>query len=275
MTPSWQIGPVALPFPLLLTLAAVALGWFVGKRLGRSAGIDAEPLLLRMLLVGMIGARLGFVWQWRAAYFAEPLTMLDIRDGGFEATAGVAIAALYGMYRVRRHGAPRAPVVAALLTTGIVWTLGSFALAVNTRPVVPLPTISLPAVGGPAVTLSEFVGKPTVINLWATWCPPCQREMPLLQNAQQANAAVNFVFVNQGESPEVVAGYLNRHALKLDNVLVDTRLQVGSYVGQHALPVTLFFDARGQLVSSRIGELSTATLEQRLIELRPPIPAAR
>jgi hypothetical protein len=50
----------------------------------------------------------------------------------------------------------------------------------------------------------------------------------------------------------------------LSNVLLDTKGEVGSKFGQSALPTTLFFDARGQLVGTRVGELSRATLTQRL-----------
>lgn len=263
-----QVGPLALPYPLLVTMAAVAFGWFVGKRLGRSAGADAEPLLFRMLLIGLVAARLAFVWQWRAPYFADPLTILDIRDGGWDAAAGVAAAFLYGLYRVRRRGALRKPVVAAALTTGTIWALGMFVITMGSHDAVPLPQLSLSSMEGHPVSLAGFAGKPTVINLWATWCPPCQREMPVLQRAQAANADVNFVFVNQGETPSTIRSYMDRRTLTLRNVLVDAQLQVGSAFGQRALPTTLFFDARGQLVGTRIGELSEATLTQRLSELR-------
>ena len=92
--------------------------------------------------------------------------------------------------------------------------------------------------------------------------------MPVLQQAQGANPDVNFVFVNQGEKADDIQGFIGRQGLALRNVLVDERLQTGSALGHRALPTTLFFDARGRLVSSRIGELSSATLAQRLNELR-------
>ena len=84
--------------------------------------------------------------------------------------------------------------------------------------------------------------------------------MPVLQQAQGANPDVNFVFVNQGEKPDAIQSFIDRQGLTLRNVLVDERLQTGSALGYRALPTTLFFDARGQLVSTHIGELSQATL---------------
>ena len=275
MTQSLQIGPLALPYGLLVTMAAIGLGWFIAGRLARRAGIDAEPVLTRMLLIGLVAARLAFVWQWRGPYFDAPLSILDIRDGGWDAATGLAAACFYGLYRMRKLPGLSKPVLAAVLTTGVVWALGSFAITLGGRQAVPLPQLSLASLDGRAVPLAGFIGKPTVLNLWATWCPPCRREMPVLQQAQGANPDVNFVFINQGEKADDIQGFIDRQGLTLRNVLVDERLQTGSALGHRALPTTLFFDARGQLVSTRIGELSPATLAQRLNELRAATPPGK
>src|SRR5690554_8147761 len=60
---------------------------------------------------------------------------------------------------------------------------------------------------GNQLTLSDYKGKPVVVNLWATWCPPCIREMPVLDEAQQANQDIHFVFVNQGEDSAEVTHF--------------------------------------------------------------------
>ncbi len=67
-----------------------------------------------------------------------------------------------------------------------------------------IPDISVRDIDGQPVSLQDLAGKPLVINLWATWCPPCRREMPVLAAAQQANPDVRFVFVNQGEGQLLV-----------------------------------------------------------------------
>lgn len=273
MSQSIQFGPLALPYGVVATLLAIALSGFLARRLARAAGVDAESLLTQMLLVGVVGARLGFVWQWREQYLANPLSILDIRDGGWEATAGLAVALLFGMYRARRQGGLRKPVIVAVLVTGSVLLLNSFWALLASSPAVPLPAISLSSLEGRPVSLAGFSGKPTVLNLWATWCPPCRREMPILQQAQDANPDVNVVFVNQGETAPTISGFLARHGLALRNVLLDPERRVGLALGQRALPTTLFFDARGQLVDTRIGELSQATLAQRLAALRETLPA--
>lgn len=254
-----------MPVAPLLLAGAAWIGLVVGRRAGRPAGIDPEPVLWRMLMLALLFARLGFVWQWRGVYLNDPLSILDIRDGGWEPVVGVAAASLYGLSQVSRQAVLRRPVGAASVVTLTLWLAGqaaSLAWPVDRREV--LPGLSLPSLDGPVVTLSSYVGKPTVVNLWATWCPPCRREMPLLQQAQGQHADVNFVFVDQGETRDEVARYLASQGLTLGNVLLDAHKASGAAFDAPALPTTLFFDGRGHLVSTRVGSLSEATLAQRL-----------
>ncbi|MBC7394053.1 MAG: TlpA family protein disulfide reductase [Variovorax sp.] len=264
-----QLGPLAVPLAPVVLAVAAALGLAVGKRLGRRVGVDAEPALLRMFLLGLLAARLGFVWEWRGVYLHEPWSILDIRDGGWEPMAGFAVVCLYGLVLLKRLPVLRKPIMGAALALLVSWTAGEVAIAtltVGARQ--PMPTLSLQTLDGGSVTLASFVGKPTVVNLWATWCPPCRREMPLLQQAQAAHSELNFVFVNQGETREDVVRYLQGQGIALRNVLLDARRATGAAFNEQAMPTTLFFDAQGRLVSTRVGALSAATLAQRLDAFR-------
>ena len=264
-----QLGPLAVPLAPVVLAVAAALGLAVGKRLGRRVGVDAEPALLRMFLLGLLAARLGFVWEWRGVYLHEPWGILDIRDGGWEPMAGFAVVCLYGLVLLKRLPVLRKPIMGAALALLVSWTAGEVAIAtltVGARQ--PMPTLSLQTLDGGSVTLASFVGKPTVVNLWATWCPPCRREMPLLQQAQAAHSELNFVFVNQGETREDIVRYLQGQGIALRNVLLDARRATGAAFNEQAMPTTLFFDAQGRLVSTRVGALSAATLAQRLDAFR-------
>ena len=121
-------------------------------------------------------------------------------------------------------------------------------------------------------TVPEPKRNTTVVNLWATWCPPCRREMPLPQQAQAAHPALNFVFVNQGEARDVILRYLQGQGIVLRNVLIDLRRATGVAFNERALPTTLFFDARGRLLSTRVGGLSEATLAERLGAIQDAVP---
>lgn len=257
-------GPFVLPYSLLLAFAAVATTLYIGNRMGREAGIEVEPVLWQSMLVGLVVARLAFVWEFRSAYFASPLDMLDIRDSGWNPTAGFVGAWLFALSRKGHLPGLEKPLRSALMMGTVVWVVGAVALSLRPDTGQELPALSVTSLEGRPMNLAEFKGKPTVVNLWATWCPPCVREMPMLHQAQVDRPGVNFVFLNQGESAERVGAWLQARKLPMRNVLLDENRQAGAAFKQRALPTTLFFDAKGQLVSTRVGELSSATLTERL-----------
>lgn len=268
MNTAIQLGPLLLPFTLLLAFACMAVTLFVGKRLGKAAGVDVENVLWQTLLVGVVVARLAFVYEFRRAYLASPLDILDIRDGGWNITAGFIGAWLFALSRLQRKPALGRPLRWSLMTGTVLFVAGSVALSLRPGSQ-PLPALSFSSLEGRTVQLDKFAGKPTVINLWATWCPPCAREMPVLRDAQVARHDVNFVFLNQGESAERVRTWLAGRGLALSHVLIDGKGQASAAFNQKGYPTTLFFDAKGQLASIRIGELSSATLQRKLEQIAP------
>ena len=262
-----QIGPLVLPSSVLFMFVAMTVAVFTGKRLGRRAGVDVEPILFQALVVGVVVARLAFVLQYSTTYRASPLAIFDIRDGGWRPLAGFAAAWLFVLARQIKKPVLRKPLLAAVFAGSLVWGGGiaSLSLPDNEQK---LPTLVLVSLQGSTVNLTEFAGKPTVVNLWATWCPPCVREMPVLHQAQAANPEVNFVFINQGESAQRVGPWLAARNLLFRNVLLDTQGQAPGMFKQQGLPTTLFFDAKGRLVSTRTGELSAASLSEKLDSIK-------
>lgn len=264
VSPGIQIGPLAFSFSLLLVLGAAGAALFVGRRLSRASAHEVESLLWQTLIVGLVAARLAFVAQYREAYLTSPLGIVDIRDGGWAPVAGFIGAALFAFVRQLRRPMVRTPLWSAFATGAVIWGVGTLALNFGTVERQTLPPIALISVDGTPVKLDDFKGKPTVVNLWATWCPPCVREMPVLQQAQVDHPAVNFVFVNAGEPAERVHAWLQIRKLPLMNVLLDATNQTTTHFKTPGLPTTLFFDASGVLVSVRVGEVSRATLMERL-----------
>jgi len=262
-----QLGPLLLPFALLLVFASAASTLALGRWLSKDASDEIERTLWHSMMVGVLIARLAFVYEYRTLYLASPLTILDIRDGGWNPTFGLIGAWLYGVYRERRTPAVRKPLRWALGAGTAVFVIGTVVLALRPASDQKLPEIAFASLGGDTVQLKEFVGKPTAVNLWATWCPPCVREMPVLHEAQRKHPDVNFVFLNQGEDPAQVASWLDSQQLPLRNVLLDPKREASAAFQQKGYPATLFFNARGELVSIRIGELSAATLTERLEKL--------
>lgn len=262
-----RLGTLVLPVvPLLIAGAmsvSLALGWWVGK----PRGTDVEPALWKILVAALIGARAAFVIRYIDLYREFPWSIADIRDGGFFMAAGVLALVLSTAYFIYRKQAGRRALLTAVTAGVAVFGAGIAALTLTYTDEQRLPQVELARLRGGSVVLTSLIGKPLVINLWATWCPPCRREMPVLADAQKRYQDVVFIFANQGETADTVRRYLDTAAFSVDNVLLDTSLGMGRETGSLALPTTLFFDETGVLVERRVGELSAASLADRLRSL--------
>lgn len=269
-----SLGPVPMPIVLLVVglLAAGIVGRIVARR--QSSGesdppVRVLPLFTDMLLVALLAGRLVFVLQWWELYLEDPWSIIRPGDGGYSVWAAVTAGLAFGAWRARRHPVLRRPFAWGSVAGLATWAMLTGALILMQQAGIRLPETRLTRLGGEPVQLSELSGKPMVVNLWATWCPPCRREMPVLAEAQQSNPGVTFVFANQGEGGETIRDYLADAGLSLQNVVLDPFSSVSRETGARGLPTTLFFNARGELVDTHMGELTRASLAHKL-ERFPP-----
>jgi len=129
------------------------------------------------------------------------------------------------------------------------------------------PDFTLTSYLGDEITLSELRGQPTVLNFWATWCPPCRAEMPHLQNAGiRYLGRVHFIGVDQGESSELVSQFAREFGVTFP-LLLDGDYVVSDKYGIRALPTTFFIDSHGVVREVFTGILNQAVLEDRLAKL--------
>lgn len=287
---SIALGPLALPVLPFLLLAAIWLAAALAARQMRrelipaqgsvdaDGGSDpalpvaAESAVWWAAILGLLAARLAYVALNADAYAATPVSVLDIRDGGWWAPAGWLAGAAWlvrcGLRRPALHRAlAKAAVVLAVFALAL---LATQLLRVAARmPATPLAGLLDAA---PTTLQQAAAGQPVVVNLWATWCAPCRAEMPMLAAAQQREEQrekpVAFIFVNQGEAAQTVQRYMTREGLLLRNVLLDAPSALGPAVGSQGLPTTLFYDAQGRQVDAHFGMLNAAALESRLQKLR-------
>ncbi len=269
-----NLGPLAAPIGLLLIFLALLVAAAVGRMAGRARKAGITHVLTDMLIAALLAARVAFVAAWFDTYRSAPWSMLDIRDGGFTPWAGVAAALLVAIWQGWRHAELRKPLTLGLAAGALVWggVFGAILLTSNTS----LPKSSLTTLAGEPADLAKLAaGKPMVINLWATWCPPCRREMPVLAAAQQREPGVRFVFANQGENATTVQRYFVSAGLELDNVLLDSGARIGREVGSGGLPTTLFYDADGRLIDTHVGLLTAGSLASKLGRLQAALPPPR
>ena len=132
------------------------------------------------------------------------------------------------------------------------------------------PTVALQQMQGPPLAISAMAGKPIVVNLWASWCPPCRREMPLLAKIAASRDDVAFLFVNQGEGTQAIRSYLASQDLTLDHVLLDASMLLPRHYRTLGLPTTLFLRADGTLAAIHTGEISPEALDANVRKLAGP-----
>jgi len=117
-------------------------------------------------------------------------------------------------------------------------------------------SFSFPDTDGAIVALNDYRGKIVVLNFWATWCPPCIKEMPGMERLRQAmqGEAFEIIAVNAGESNAAVSAFLLELETELTfPILLDEAGQSFSTLGLRGLPTTLIYDRSGKKVETVLG----------------------
>lgn len=113
---------------------------------------------------------------------------------------------------------------------------------------------------GNAVKLSDFAGKPIVVNFWGTWCPYCKVEMPDFNEAYKSFSDVQFVMVNCGDTMQAAKDYIEAQGFELP-ILFDLS-EIAQYTySVYSFPTTLFISADGSKVYRATGAIDYETIE--------------
>lgn len=180
------------------------------------------------------------------------------------------LAAAGGMYRyLSRQNAPEAP--APLETAATTAAPGNETAPEETEvppesdpTPIPAPDFTVLSLEGETVSLSDYRGKPVVINFWATWCPPCRGELPAFQSAwERYGDKVQFLMVDlcdgQRETESIVRDFLRDNGYSFP-VFLDTEYSGAESYGVSAIPMTILVDAEGGILGGQRGALEEETL---------------
>jgi len=260
------VGPFSIQ--VVTVIAAIVLAWVVARvvaaRRPEVSCKAAGALIFDSVFWGLLAARLAYVVQWWDEYWARPMSMIAVGDGGFIWWVGLGVAIVYIWRRTHRAKGLRIPVLVGVAAGVLAWGVAGAVLNLMRDAAPPLPNLSLTTLDERPVSLSTYAGRPVVLNLWASWCPPCRREMPVFEQAQAELPGVAFVLVNQGESAQQAQNFLDGEGLNLTNVLLDPASQAMKSMRSNGLPTTLFFDAQGRLVDSHLGEITMPSLKDNI-----------
>jgi cytochrome c biogenesis protein CcmG, thiol:disulfide interchange protein DsbE len=132
----------------------------------------------------------------------------------------------------------------------------------------PMPDLALNDLSGELVRLSDYAGQPVLINAWATWCPPCRAEMPLLNEYYLQHKDEGFVIlaVNAGETHSLVDEFISQTGFNFP-VLLDPDSESLSRMGVFSFPTSILVGRDGTVKKIHVGIITPETMQNEIAPL--------
>ncbi len=134
----------------------------------------------------------------------------------------------------------------------------------------PAPNFGFRYPDGSSYTLADFRGQPVIVNFWATWCPPCRREMPGLVKAYETHKEDGLMIIEMdvAEPAEAVAQFVQEYNMTMP-VVLDRRQEVTRLYRTDSFPTSFFIDKNGVIQARWIGYLPEDQLALNLEKIMP------
>lgn len=109
---------------------------------------------------------------------------------------------------------------------------------------------------GEETSIASFSGKPVLVNLWASWCVPCVKELPTLEKLRDGQDAIRVIAVSQDMGPSVsVAAFLDKHGVGEFAAYQDSKMALSGAIGAEILPTSVLYDAKGREIWRYVGDM--------------------
>jgi cytochrome c biogenesis protein CcmG/thiol:disulfide interchange protein DsbE len=133
------------------------------------------------------------------------------------------------------------------------------------------PAFTLPALGEPGrqVSLSQYAGQAVIVNFWASWCVPCQRETPLLARWHAQHGRVVLLGLDENDTVASALEFARAKGVGYP-LAFDPDMSAASAYGVNGLPQTFFLNARHQIVAHALGVVTSAQLATDLSLMTAP-----
>ena len=167
-------------------------------------------------------------------------------------------------------------ILAGLILVGLVWLLGWSLL--HKEPLTglsgitmvnrPAPDFTLTTFDGTKISMADLKGKPVVLNFWASWCPPCRVEAPLLEQAWRAykERGVSFLGVDLQDKKEDALAYIREFGITY-SMGPDPTGEISIDYGVSGLPVTFFVSREGEIVRRWVGAIERGVVISAIEEI--------
>lgn len=135
------------------------------------------------------------------------------------------------------------------------------------------PNFTLLSTNGDRISLSSFKGKKVIVNFWATWCPPCKEEMPVLQTFFEKKdentvlLAINYTVSERTNGEQKVRSFMHDNGYTFPVLLDSSSLVVNTYQ-IISLPTSYFIDSKGIIRQKYVGAMTPSFLEQTISTIR-------
>ena len=287
MIEAFNFGPFLVPTrPLVLVLSLFFAIW-LATRLARR--FDLELSQVRRIAeytawIGVLGARLGFVAVNWSAYRATPWTALYFWQPGYLYQGGLVFGCCGALFLGLKYFPAKRRALLSALGGGYLVAILLYFTTLQSLELLRHPDVfgsgntvsdfKLHNLSGASVKLSDLAGRGIVLNFWATWCPPCRREMPLLDDTQKIyqDKGISIVGIAIDEPVGQVRSYVESIAISYP-VWVDASTSTPGYdrtqeifsrFGGVGLPTTIFIDRSGVIQKVYVGELSRGFLQSQI-----------
>jgi len=266
---TFLLGPFAVPRILILFILSAAAGHFLFFLLikkDKTVFSRVTDLFTGSLIVLFFSQRLSLIATHWSSVQKTLSSILYLPGGWINFTAAGICGALYLLVKYRRKKTSAGDIKMLLL---LVLLTGTAALIIHfTALKIENPGEEQSRISGDSeILLEDLSGKEvpliltgaerTIVNFWATWCPPCRAELPELIRYEEDHDPdkVRFITVNltsTEKSPETVLDFIRTESIELQ-VFLDKKGTASRVFGINSVPTTLVFDSSGTLVESRSG----------------------
>ena len=273
LTDSISIGPLTVPLVLIIGIFTAAAAWLSGYILLRKDGKNRRifsDILFSPILPFLLGWKLSLIITDSADVIANPVTLLYSSGGAINLLIGTAAACIWLVYRwkiksrSREFNRAMAAALSTVLLIIIAFTVYARITSGDATQRTKLTPVDFSRENGSDWNVSEASGKVVVLNFWASWCPPCRAEMPMLERLQQDTVFKDVIFyaVNaqiSEKNPDDGILWLQSSGIELP-ILFDSSGQGMNLYEITGLPTTIVLDRQGGIVERKTGAVSRTWL---------------